>query len=120
MRLSKKTVLSPYVILTLSEHSCKNVIIHGPNGDILYWIETSKWATYVYRASPFPPLINKGAQESRGVEGSKQQIAKFDFKIFQKSMITYDGTEQKVAEFLPRERSWKGKSVGATTIHLFF
>ena len=72
---------------------------------ILYWVETSKGPTFVYRASPFPLLTNEGAQESPGVEVSKQQIAKFDFKILQKSMITYDGTEQKVAEFLPRTNS---------------
>ena len=117
---SKKKVLSPYVILTLSARSRKNVIIHGPNGDILYWIETSKGSTFVYRASPFPSLTNEGVQESREVEVSKQQIAKFDFKIFRKSMITYDGTEQEVAEFLPRERSWRGVLVGATAIYLFF
>jgi hypothetical protein len=112
---SKKRVLSPYVILTLSARSRKNVIIHGPNGDILYWVETSKGPTFVYRASPFPSLTGEGAQESRG-EVSKQQIAKFDFKIFQKSMITYDGAEQKVAEFLPRQRSWRRVSVGAAAI----
>jgi len=120
MRLSKKTVWPPYVILTLSARSRKDVIIHGPNGDILYWIETSQGPTFVYRASPFPSLTNEGAQESPGVEVSKQQIAKFDFKRFQKSMITYDGTEQEVAEFLPRKHSWRGVSVGATAIYLFF
>jgi len=105
---SKKKVLSPYVILTLSARGRKNVIIHGPNGDILYWIETSTGPTFVYRASPFPSLTDEGAQERPGVEVSKQQIAKFDFKVFQKSMITYDGTEQEVAEFLPRKHSWRG------------
>ena len=114
MRLSKETVLSPYVILTLSARSRKNVIIHGPNGDILYWIETSTGPTFVYRASPFPSLTDEGAQERPGVEVSKQQIAKFDFKVFQKSMITYDGTEQ----VLPRKHSWRGVSVGATAMYL--
>ena len=101
---SKKKVLSPYVILTLSARSRKDAIIHGPNGDILYWIETSEGPTFVYRASPFPSLTNEGAQGNRGVEVSKQQIAKLDFKIFQKSMITYNEIEQELAEFLPRER----------------
>jgi len=117
---SKKNVLSPYVILTLSARSRKDVIIHGPNGDILYWIETSGGSTFVYRASPFPSLTNEGTQGNRGVEVSKQQIAKLDFKIFQKSMITYNEIEQEVAEFLPRERSWRGVSVGVTAIYLFF
>ena len=98
---SKKDVLAPYVILTLSARSRKNTIIRGPNGDILYWIETSKGSTVVYRALPVGALRG-------GTEASKQQIAKIDFKAFRKSMITYNGTEQEVKRFLPKTSSWRG------------
>lgn len=130
-----KTPSLQFTTLTLTEREYKNTVIHGSDGKILYWIKPSSPSTSPSvhfspssssasssssshsHSAPPPPKFKKPRTVvyRANATGQKEEIAAFEFRSFEDSMIYFgsgaEGRAERVKDLFPRKNKWVSRYV---------